>query len=267
MPHIIEPIESKTSCSEFGTTGGTRSAPRRTLVGWLVGFVCDHHNKIQFFGYEVANILLVWHVTGNAETLFGSFNSEAMAAMAFLFGSACIYAYHPDRRPAGLFFGGIGLTLGGALLVFAGYPLTGLSVALASMETARGGLRVLKTDLSRSDRSTPSVASLILVFGQHALSFYIVPVDMFCRRFGKLGQFLNDRPFLTGSLIKLPLRLEFIIKNLLRGDMIGACIGLSWMVLGDGALAFNDEKLRRSALLLGVVPTSCQRQSTIPTRT
>ncbi|MEZ4863491.1 MAG: hypothetical protein R3C14_19385 [Caldilineaceae bacterium] len=59
-----------------------------------------------------------------------------------------------------------------------------------------------------------------------------------------MGCFVNKRPFITGALIKAPMRLEFIGKKLLLGDWIGAAVGLSWMLLGDVALAFNDAELR-----------------------
>ncbi len=49
---------------------------------------------------------------------------------------------------------------------------------------------------------------------------------------------------MDGAAVKLPLRLEFVAKNLARGDPVGAGVGLSWMLLGDAALAFNDAGVR-----------------------
>jgi hypothetical protein len=216
----------------------------------LLWFVCHKHNKIQLFGYEAANILLVCHQMSRSETLFDGFGYEALAALAFIVGSICIYSYHPGQRPAGLFYGGLSLGAGGLLLVGAGYSITGFSVVLASMETARGGLLTLKSDLARSDRPPSALVMFARFLGTRLLGFYIAPINGLCRRFGRLGQFLNDRPFLVGTLIKFPLRLEFIIMNLLRGDLVGVVVGLSWMILGDGALAFNDQQLRRSGLRL-----------------
>ena len=224
----------------------SRQRPGRNTLKRPIRIFCDHHNRIQFFGYEAANILLVWDRTDFTGTALSSFNREALAALAFLVGSAWIFAYHPDRRPYGLFYGSLGLILGGILLVAAGYSLTGLSVVLASMEAARGGLSTLQANLARPDHSKDAAARLTLVCGLRIFAFYIIPVNVLCQRFGSLGRFLNNRPFLTGTLIKLPMRLEFIVRNVIRGDVVGVVVGLSWMILGDGALAFNDRKLYRS---------------------
>jgi hypothetical protein len=59
-----------------------------------------------------------------------------------------------------------------------------------------------------------------------------------------LGRFINERPFITSTMIKAPLRLEFIGKKLLMGDWLGTAVGLSWLLLGDLALAFNDPQLQ-----------------------
>jgi len=75
--------------------------------------------------------------------------------------------------------------------------------------------------------------------------WYVKLIKAIARRFKTLGKFINTRPFLSGALIKAPLRLEFIIKKILSGDVVGASVGLSWMVLGDGGLALNDNTLKR----------------------
>ena len=253
--------DRQATASDHGSV--TRTTFGKALLAWLAGIIHRHHNRIQFFGYEAANILLVVHRAGDLQAPSGGLAYEALAASAFMVGSACIYAHHPDRRPVGLFCGSLGLILGGILLILAGYPLTGSAVTLASMETARGALAALQADLERPDRSDFRAARSILVLGRYVLAFYIIPVDRLCRRIGRLGRILNDRPFLTSAAIKLPLRLEFIVRNLLRGDMIGTAVGLSWMILGDGALAVNDPKLRRSLLGLSKAPTTRkQKRST-----
>jgi hypothetical protein len=83
------------------------------------------------------------------------------------------------------------------------------------------------------------------MWGGCALGPYVGAVDALCRRFAEFGRFVNSRPFLTGAIIKLPLRLEFVAKKAVQGDLVGVGVGLSWMVLGDGALALNDERLKR----------------------
>lgn len=248
MSKIVEPSGYKALGNRVDALAASQLFSSQTLLQWLIGVVCRHHNKIQFFGYEAANILLVWQRTGDAGSSQRGFTYEALAALAFMLGSACICLHDPDRRPAGLFFGSLGLIAGGILLIIAGYPLTGFAVTIASLETARGGLFALEAELARSTRPDRSLTKLTLILGQRVLGFYVLPVNLLCRRFGKLGGFLNDRPFLSSAIIKLPLRLEFVIKNLLLGDAVGVIVGLSWMILGDGALAFNDERLRQAAL-------------------
>ena len=76
-----------------------------------------------------------------------------------------------------------------------------------------------------------------------SIGWYAACVDSLTRRFRRAGRFINERPFVTGALIKAPARLEFVGKQMLAGDLIGAAVGLSWMLLGDGGLALNDAKL------------------------
>jgi len=147
------------------------------IVTWLAGFFCHHHNKIQLVGYEAANGLLVWHRARKADMAFSAFTFEALAALSFLFGSASIYVHHPQHRPADLFCGSLGLNQDGILLIAAGYPLTGMSVALASMETARGGLITLQREREHLDGSDHHWSRLTLALGQHVFAFYVVPVD------------------------------------------------------------------------------------------
>jgi hypothetical protein len=69
---------------------------------------------VQFFGYEVANVVLVAHHAAGA-TAHGP-DLESLAAASFLVGSACIYGFHPERRPGLLLHGGLALAAGGLLL-------------------------------------------------------------------------------------------------------------------------------------------------------
>ena len=50
-----------------------------------------------------------------------------------------------------------------------------------------------------------------------------------------------------------------MIENLFAGDLIDMSIALSWMILGDGGLARNDEKLRRQ------LPTHAKPSQSIET--
>lgn len=95
--------------------------------------------------------------------------------------------------------------------------------------------------------STPVPAKSALLsykIGRTLLCPYRILIEYFCRYFQRTGQFINERPFLTGTIIRAPLRLEFVIKNALRGDFINVAVGVFWIV-GDLALAMNDESFRR----------------------
>lgn len=210
-----------------------------------------HHNKIQFFGYEVANLVLVAQQLWSAEGPGYGLNAETMAALALLLGSAFIWRFDPEARPHLLFYGGLALACGGAFLTAAGYLWTGLSVVLASLETARGGLIVLNGRVANRQHRVVEFPLSITIHQRVAawsLSWYSRLVDAVVSVFPDLGRFINERPFITSTLIKAPLRLEFVGKKLLIGDWIGAAVGLSWLLLGDLALTFNDAQLQAYAL-------------------
>ncbi|MEZ4707271.1 MAG: hypothetical protein R3A44_08700 [Caldilineaceae bacterium] len=216
----------------------------------MLHFFARHHNKIQFFGYEVANVIWVLdHATRTGQTGYGA-NVETAAALAFLIGSGLIWRFEPERRPHMLFYGGVMLALGGVGLVMAGFALTGLAVVLASLETARGGMAIVSAHVDRtlSDASvTRPSHQFTFRLAYYVLGWYQRPVAILARRFPGLGRYIDERPFVTGALIKAPLRLEFIIKKLLIADWVGVAVGLSWMLLGDVALAFNDVELQELA--------------------
>ncbi len=200
----------------------------RSLVLWL----CRRHNVVQLVGYEAGNLaLLAQH--GLAPGHAGAF--EALAAASFMLGSLGICFFDPARRPALLLLGGLWLTLGGLMLVLAGYPFTGGAVMLASLETARGGLAALQEAAGRG----PLAGAATLLMAPYCRLARLVMQGV-----PTVGDFVQNRPFLTSTMIKLPLRLEFILRNLAAGDAVGVLIGLSWMLLGDGALALNDQGLK-----------------------
>ncbi|MEZ4681468.1 MAG: hypothetical protein R2932_45375 [Caldilineaceae bacterium] len=210
----------------------------------------NHHNKIQFFGYEVANLLLVaqqlWLTRGTGYGL----NLGTMAALALLLGSALIWRFEPKARPHLLFYGGMALGIGGAFFTAAGYTWTGLSVIDSALETARGGLGVLNVWVAEQGRNRLPLPTAIAIHWRVArwtLHGYCRLVAFIGGLVPDLGRFIDERPFITGTMIKAPLRLEFIGKKLLSGDPIGAAVGLSWLFLGDLALAFNDTQLQAYA--------------------
>ena len=213
----------------------------------MIKMFSNHHNKIQFFGYEVANVIwILYQTSGTGQSDYG-FNGETYTALAFLVGSGLIWRFDPVKRPHLLFYGGMMLALGGLLLASAGFLLTGLAVVLASLETARGGMGVLAANLDQRQPAATarhSFQPVTLQFARLTLGWYLPLIAQLTKRFPHIGRFIDERPFVTGAIIKIPLRLEFILKKLLIGDWVGAGVGLSWMLLGDVALAFNDEGLR-----------------------
>lgn len=216
----------------------------------MLRFFANHHNKIQFFGYEVANVILVAHQLQRPDGAGYGLNAETLAALALLIGSACIWRFDPKSRPHLLFYGGMALALGGAFLTAAGYVWTGLAVVLASLETARGGRSVLAAWIAEHRSLAGGVPLMSSLHGRVAglcLGWYCQLVDLVSRLAPGLGRFINERPFITGTVIKAPLRLEFVGKKLLMGDWIGAGVGLSWLLLGDLALAMNDARLQAYA--------------------
>ncbi len=209
-----------------------------------------YHNKIQFFGYEVANLVLVAQQLWLADGPGYGLNAETLAALALLLGSAFIWRFDPKLRPHLLFYGGLVLACGGVFLTAAGYVWTGLSVVLASLETARGG-RVILNDWFDKQLSmfgiVPLAATIHRRVAAWSLCWYCQVVDALIRVYPGLGRFINERPFITSTVIKAPLRLEFIGKKMLMGDWIGTAVGLSWLLLGDLALALNDAQLQAYA--------------------
>jgi len=201
-------------------------------------FICRRHNVIQLIGYEGANVALLFQqgVTPDRTAL-----PETFAAIFFMAGSLAICLFDPVKRPWALMWGGFSLALGGAMIVAAGYPLTGGAVALASLETARGGMAVIAPRLADETLATRLLSWVLQPYG--------LLVERTVGRAKHIGPMLKDRPFLIGALIKLPLRVEFIAKNMLAGDMVGTGVGLAWMILGDGGLALNDNGLKRRVMV------------------
>lgn len=223
----------------------------------MIQQVAKHHNKIQFFGYEVANMVLVAQQLLTSEGLSYGINAETAGALFFLLGSGLIWFFDYKTRPYLLFYGGIALTIGGTFFAFAGYLLTGLSVMLASLETARGGLNILNQiiDDQFDLQSDCSLACYIhQQIAERTLGWYSRLVERFANIYPDLGRFIDERPFITSTLIKAPLRFEFIGKKLLVGDWIGAMVGVSWLFLGDLALAFNDPHLQEQVKQKQVQP-------------
>jgi hypothetical protein len=221
----------------------------------MLHYFAKHHNKIQFFGYEVANLVLVAQQLWLANRPGYGLNAETLAALSLLLGSAFIWRFDPRTRPHLLFYGGLALACGGAFLTAAGYVWTGLSVVLASLETARGGRAVLDLWIAEQQlvsRTLPLRAGIHVCVAAWSLNWYCRMVDALIGVYPGLGRFINERPFITGTVIKAPLRLEFIGKKLLLGDWIGIAVGFSWLLLGDLALALNDPGFQAYAERIGV---------------
>ena len=203
----------------------TASAPN--IWRFVSKLFAKYHNQCQFFGYEVANILLVVHETTKSGMTGYGFNLETYTALFFLAGSACIWCFDPEKRPQLLFFGGLLLTIGGVFLINAGYGLTGWAVVIASLESARGGFLCLQDHIQTNllqGKKLPGSAFIQLRCARFLLGWYVQLVSTLSTKFNGVGRFINERPFLTGTLIKAPFRLEFIIKKLLIGDWVGVLV-------------------------------------------
>ncbi|MGI9292682.1 MAG: hypothetical protein ACR2PS_01760, partial [Pseudomonadales bacterium] len=143
----------------------------------LGNLVANHHNKIQFFGYEVANVVLVIHEMLQKGTTHYGLTYETYAALSFLIGSACIWRFDFERRPSMLYCGGMALTMGGLFLTAAGYSITGLAVTLASLETARGGFLTLRghvEEKSSNQSLAAPFARTSLKFATMTLGWYVI---------------------------------------------------------------------------------------------
>lgn len=217
----------------------------------MIRIFAKHHNKIQLFGYEVANLVLILQQFYSSGGSIYGFNLETWAGLALLLGSALIWRFDPATRPHLLFYGGWSLTVGGGFLTAAGYVWTGTSVILASLETTRGGVRLLDAWVGARVAEEQAIVKSVLIHCKvaHAsLNWYQSAVAVLVSCLPRLGYLINERPFVTGALIKAPLRLEFVGKKVIAGDWIGAAVGVSWLLLGDLALAFNDAKLQVYAI-------------------
>lgn len=94
------------------------------------------------------------------------FNAETLAALCLLLGSALIWRFDPKHRPHLLFYGGLALASGGAFLTAAGYTWTGLSVVLASLETARGGRYVLNNWIDAQQKMAITIPQTAVIHGR-----------------------------------------------------------------------------------------------------
>jgi len=193
-----------------------------------------YHNTIQFIAYEGANIALILNNAGAPDHSVWKKRFESLSALNFLLGSGAISLFSPKKRASMLFTGGLLLTAGGASLMAAGHTITGASVALASAETARGGLKAWQEN---------SGGSSLLTLSQMVMKPYNAAVETLTNNARTVGKFINERPFLTGAIIKAPLRSEFVFNQISNYDWVGAGVGVLWMI-GDLALGLNDKKIK-----------------------
>ncbi len=96
---------------------------------------------------------------------------------------------------------------------------------LASLETARGGLALVR----------PEQKLAYYLSYCAGLQFYQSGFNWVSSKSRFVEHYFNRRPFITGALIKAPLRLEMVW----RGNAVAAFVGICW-ALGDLMLALND---------------------------
>ncbi|MGB4107036.1 MAG: hypothetical protein WBK55_04500 [Alphaproteobacteria bacterium] len=230
-------------CKRAFEAAAFKTAPGRFISRAFV----RHHNKFQFFGYQPANVILALNTYRLSGVSQYGLNDEGYAALSFLIGSGAIYHFDFNKRPTRLLWGGLGLALGGGLLSSAGYPVSGVPVAIASLETARGGLRVIKEHVAAKTAAHEPI-SLTTKFSLHAGNIILAPynfiVEKGIAKIPGLGEYLNKRPFIAGTLIKSPPRLIYIAQKIAEGDGVGTAVGFSWLAVGDTALTFNDRKFK-----------------------
>lgn len=204
-----------------------------------------YHNQIQFIGYEFANAALAARgLLSGEETMSQTY--EVLTAGSFATGSFSITRFDFEKRPEMLMWGGLLLALGGGFLSASGYPASGIPVAIASMETARGGFNALEASLHASPSNGREFSKLSYKAMKYPLKPYKFLVEDVISKVGSLGKFLEERPFVSGTFIKSPPRLTYIYQKAIQRDWLGVGVGLSWLILGDGALTLNDEKLKNS---------------------
>ena len=214
--------------------------------------IVRNNNLSQFLGYEVANVALAVQKSFENGHFEAAANHETWGALSMLFGSAALLGFDPEEKPEYMVWGGAGLALGGAFLVAAGYPVTGGALTVASMENVRGGRQMVRERIQRAKDEgarVPLTSRVTDVLSAPSI-IYTAPVNAATKRGKKIGKFINERPFLTGAMIKAPLRLEFICKNAVQipaepiNATIKTLIGLAWMIPGDGGIALNDKKFK-----------------------
>lgn len=203
-----------------------------------------HYNTIQFYGYISANALWMGNEIRRGDTFYG-LNLETFAGATFFLGPWLIS--QQKNVAYAKFLGGVVLTAGTGSLALAGYPLTGLPSALASMEVTRGGLRELRAAIDMQEQSgvIPSAASKIARnWGNVVLSPYENFVEKLCSASDRAKTLIYDRPFLTSSCLRVSARAAFIGKKALEGDIGGAVAGAMCLTLGDIPMSLNDTKIR-----------------------
>ncbi|AHB49903.1 hypothetical protein W911_03665 [Hyphomicrobium nitrativorans NL23] len=204
---------------------------------------------MQFAAYEGGNLALVASENNKADAvsnavIFGQ-TPEAMAAFSFAAMSGCLFAFDPMKSPNFLLLAGLSGLAGGLFLASAGFTLSGGAVALSSLEMARGGYHVLEQHFQRTKRQSVAAdlrisSGLATIMG---ISVYAWAVSAVTRRSATAKRILDDRPLLTSSAIKAPMRFDMIGQSLLRGEWVTAAVGTSWLI-GDGLVALNDTRLK-----------------------
>lgn len=213
----------------------------------LLARLLTHNSKLQFFGYNVGNLILAAHQMAVSGTTHYGVNLETSAAIVLLIGSICAWQFHPAKRPYMLLYNGLLIIVGGLLFYAAGYPMTGIAMIFAALEVARGGLAELEsaTDHQLHERNqTTRLNKYSQGCGEFLLAWYILIVEAVTSKFYGLGRFINERPFIMGPCIQLPVRIGFIGSMGMIGNWAGVVAGLLWTFLGDGGLALHDARFK-----------------------
>ena len=216
------------------------------------GVVAKHHNRFQFAAYEGANAVLALseNIKNGGDTnlpVIGQ-TPAAMSAYSFIAMSSCLYFFDPEKRPHLLLHAGLAGVFGGGFLAMAGFGAAGFAVALSSLEMARGGYHLLAKHIAEKKAANERVhlADRLAYFGIARItgvSAYTKLVSWLTKSNETARYYLDERPLLTSTAIKAPLRFDIIGQSLMQLDFLKAAVGLSWLA-GDLFVALNDGKIK-----------------------